>query len=62
MMPGGISAFVAGGDGVGAQGLGFQLAGMGLEVLRQVDAVVGQGQVGDGDAGGEVFQVDDRVL
>jgi hypothetical protein len=31
-------------------------------ILRQVDAEVGQRQVGDGDAGGQVFQVDDRVL
>ena len=36
--------------------------GMGLEVLRQVDAEVGERQVGDGDAGGEVLQVDDGVL
>ena len=35
---------------------------MRLEVLRQIDAEVGQRQIGDGDAGGQVFQVDHRVL
>ena len=32
------------------------------EIVRQVDAEVCQRKVGDGDAGRQVFQVDDRVL
>ena len=35
---------------------------MRLEVLREVDAEVGEREVGDGDAGREVLQVDHRVL
>ena len=33
-----------------------------LEVLRQVDAEIRERQVGDGDPGGKVFQIDDRIL
>ena len=33
-----------------------------MRYSRQVDAEVGERQVGDGDAAGEVFEVDDRVL
>ncbi len=40
-----------GGDGTGAQRQRLQLAGVCLEVLRQVDAEIGQRQVGNGDAG-----------
>jgi hypothetical protein len=35
---------------------------MRLEILGEVDAEVGQREVGDGDAAGEVFEVDDGVL
>ncbi len=54
MMPGGISASpLSRGrrDGEGAERQSFQLARMRLEVLREVDAEIGERQVGDGDAG-----------
>ena len=52
----------AGGDCASAQRQGFQLAGMCFEVLRQVDAEIGQRQIGNRHTGGKVFEVDHRVL
>ncbi|VFT34724.1 Uncharacterised protein [Pseudomonas aeruginosa] len=47
MTPGGISASMLVVDGVGAQRLVVQFAGMRLEVLGQIDAEVGERQVGN---------------
>ena len=65
MTPGGIAASptaLRGRDSEGAERQALQLAGVLLEEPREVDAEVVQGEVGDGDAAAEVFEVDDGVL
>ena len=65
MTPGGIAAsplLCVGRDGEGAERQALQLPGVLLEEAREVDAEIVEGEVGDGDAAAEVFQVDDGVL
>ena len=61
MMPGAISVSVVVVT-AGTERQILQHARMRLEVLRQIDAEVGERQVGNRDAGGEVFQIDHGVL
>jgi hypothetical protein len=58
----GFAAALRGGDRKGAERQALQFPGVFLEVAREVDAEVVQGEVGDGDAAAEVFEVDDGVL
>ena len=55
MMPGAISRLRGRGDRAGAERQTLQHARMRPEVLRQVDAKVGECQIGNGDTGGEVL-------
>ena len=43
-------------------GSAFELPGVFLEETGQVDAEIVQGQIGDGDAARQVFEVDDGIL
>ena len=54
--------FSGGGDRAGAERQTLQHAGMRLEVLRQIDAEVGERQIGNGDTRGKVFQIDHCIL
>ena len=41
---------------------GFRLAGMGAEPFGQIDAEVGKREIRDRHAGGEILEIDDRLL
>src|SRR5690606_5514992 len=49
-------------DGARTQWHVLQNAGVGLEVLGEVDTEVGEGEVGDRNAAGQIFQIDDGIL